>query len=298
VSDTSQGEGWWLASDGKWYPPHDHPSVTQAPPASQEHSPSDVGAPPNGGIPQYSNAPTAFGTTPGWSGPPSYPPPTNPPPGYPGPSNYDAPPGYGTPPGYPPPGYPPPGYGPPGYPAPGYLPPGYGPPSFNPAAPGTRIDPVLNQPLAPWWKRLVAIIIDGVILGLTFFVIALVIGAAAAGHTTSNTNQNPSGGSILGAIFVLSLIGAIPSSIYYAAMNGSRRGQTVGKMALGISVRDARTGAAIGFWRALARFLITVVFQWLLYIPYILDSLAPLWDVRRQAWHDKVAHSVVVDLNP
>ncbi len=21
MSDTSQGEGWWLASDGKWYPP-------------------------------------------------------------------------------------------------------------------------------------------------------------------------------------------------------------------------------------------------------------------------------------
>jgi hypothetical protein len=27
VSDTSQGPGWWLASDGKWYPPHLHPSV-------------------------------------------------------------------------------------------------------------------------------------------------------------------------------------------------------------------------------------------------------------------------------
>jgi hypothetical protein len=27
VSDLSQGPGWWLASDGKWYPPETHPSA-------------------------------------------------------------------------------------------------------------------------------------------------------------------------------------------------------------------------------------------------------------------------------
>lgn len=26
MSDVSQGEGWWLASDGKWYPPEQHPN--------------------------------------------------------------------------------------------------------------------------------------------------------------------------------------------------------------------------------------------------------------------------------
>jgi len=25
MADTSQGPGWWLASDGKWYPPESHP---------------------------------------------------------------------------------------------------------------------------------------------------------------------------------------------------------------------------------------------------------------------------------
>jgi len=25
MSDVSQGPGWWEASDGKWYPPHQHP---------------------------------------------------------------------------------------------------------------------------------------------------------------------------------------------------------------------------------------------------------------------------------
>ncbi|MCL4446026.1 MAG: hypothetical protein M1134_04005 [Actinobacteria bacterium] len=29
MSDVSQGPGWWIASDGKWYPPHLHPSVEE-----------------------------------------------------------------------------------------------------------------------------------------------------------------------------------------------------------------------------------------------------------------------------
>ncbi len=42
----------------------------------------------------------------------------------------------------------------------------------------------------------------------------------------------------------------LPLALYYGIMNGSRRGQTVGKMALGIAVRDARTGQRIGFLAA------------------------------------------------
>jgi len=160
-----------------------------------------------------------------------------------------------------------------------------------------RIDPVLNHPLAPWWKRLVAIIIDFVILDLASLIIVLVI-AATASHNNTTNPQPASDSSAVGAYFAFSLLAAIPGAFYFAFMNGSRRGQTVGKMALGIAVRDARTGGPVGFWRALGRYLIVVLFRVALYIPYILDSLAPLWDGRRQAWHDKVAHSVVVDLRP
>jgi len=32
MSDTSQGPGWWLASDGRWYPPEQHPGYTPVPP--------------------------------------------------------------------------------------------------------------------------------------------------------------------------------------------------------------------------------------------------------------------------
>jgi len=32
MSDVGQGEGWWVASDGKWYPPELHPSYAPPPP--------------------------------------------------------------------------------------------------------------------------------------------------------------------------------------------------------------------------------------------------------------------------
>jgi hypothetical protein len=43
MSETSQGHGWWLASDGKWYPPE----AWTGPPAQTGQSPSTVtGSPP------------------------------------------------------------------------------------------------------------------------------------------------------------------------------------------------------------------------------------------------------------
>lgn len=33
MSDVSQGPGWWLASDGKWYAPEQHPNYVAPPPA-------------------------------------------------------------------------------------------------------------------------------------------------------------------------------------------------------------------------------------------------------------------------
>lgn len=32
MSDTSQGDGWWQASDGKWYAPEQHPDYRPPPP--------------------------------------------------------------------------------------------------------------------------------------------------------------------------------------------------------------------------------------------------------------------------
>jgi hypothetical protein len=56
MSDTSQGPGWWQASDGKWYPPEQAPgAVPTGPP------PGPAGAPPGYGTPPAYGAPAGGG---------------------------------------------------------------------------------------------------------------------------------------------------------------------------------------------------------------------------------------------
>jgi hypothetical protein len=116
VSDVSQGPGWWLASDGKWYSPEQAPGFP--PPATVPTPMSGPGS----YVPVSPPGAASSSDAPGHPNP--GPPPTAPPPspGYgpaPGPS-YGPPPGpaYGPPPG--------PAYGPPPGPAYGYDY-GYGP---------------------------------------------------------------------------------------------------------------------------------------------------------------------------
>jgi uncharacterized RDD family membrane protein YckC len=186
---------------------------------------------------------------------------------------------------------------------------GYGPPGGNGngvRAAADRLDPgqvrdaALAVVLASWWKRFVAILVDSMILAMCYLLAIALIVAVAGHHGTASpsTPNHGSGGagSVVLAIVVAYVLFSIPLALYYGIMNGSRRGQTVGKMALGIAVRDARSGQRIGFWRGVGRYFITVLFALVLLVPYLLDNLAPLWNGRNQAWHDRVAHSVVVDL--
>ncbi len=56
MSDTSQGPGWWLASDGKWYPPE----LWTGPPGS---GPGPGAGTPQSGLPSYpAQTPTYAGT--------------------------------------------------------------------------------------------------------------------------------------------------------------------------------------------------------------------------------------------
>ena len=135
-------------------------------------------------------------------------------------------------------------------------------------------------------------------IGAVLLVVLGIIGAASRHTNSSTTTQHTltPGQAITGFVTLFILV-SIPLMLYYGIMNGSKRGQTVGKMALGIVVRDA-TGGPIGFWRGVGRYAITVVFYVVFFIPYVIDNLSPLWDGRRQAWHDHVVHSVVVDRTP
>ncbi len=74
-------------------------------------------------------------------------------------------------------------------------------------------------------------------------------------------------------------------------------------MALGIAVRDEVNGGAIGPPRAALRILVLypgVAVGWIPIIGVLaglwtlVAGLSPLWDSRRQGFHDKVAHTDVI----
>jgi len=202
-------------------------------------------------------------------------------------------PGWGTPPPPPPPpaGYPPPSPPPPaGYPPAGYPPP---PPGGYAAAPGygpTRPVDRFGRPLAEWWRRLVALIIDSLVAGipLTLLGVIMILGTR---RTNEFGQRRASGGGL--ALFYLVIFGG--SLLYYTLLDGGPGGQTVGKVAMGIQVRDADNGGPIGVGRGLLRRFIYLI----LFVPCgivgLINGLSPLWDKHRQAWHDKAATSVVID---
>jgi uncharacterized RDD family membrane protein YckC len=80
------------------------------------------------------------------------------------------------------------------------------------------------------------------------------------------------------------------AAIYFTAMIGSDRGQTVGQMALGIRVIDFNTGGPIGYGRAFIRWLVSYISLVVIFLGY----LWMLWDKEKQCWHDKAANDVVV----
>jgi len=173
----------------------------------------------------------------------------------------------------------------------GYQPPAYQPQQASPAG-----------QMAPWWKRLLAIIIDALLIWIPLAIVSIVVigvSFTATSEVDPNTGQiTTSGGLFSGSTILFQVVALLVTVAYYGFLNGSERGQTVGKMALGIRVRDANGGGPIGVGRGAGRALVAslpgqIPFVGVLWV--LLDGLWPLWDPRRQALHDKVVNSVVVD---
>jgi uncharacterized RDD family membrane protein YckC len=104
-------------------------------------------------------------------------------------------------------------------------------------------------------------------------------------------------------LVVIGIVFALIDLVYFALLNGSQRGQTVGQMALGIAVRDADTGGPIDPQRAGVRILVLIPGILLDWIPIIgaiagiytiVAGLSPLWDANRQGFHDKAARTQVI----
>jgi uncharacterized RDD family membrane protein YckC len=140
---------------------------------------------------------------------------------------------------------------------------------------------VPHQELSGWWRRAAAALVDGVVLGV--FGAAILVPLSLSKPTI----DDPALGFSLVAVFV----GVIA---YRIVLEGRPRGQTLGKLALGIAVRDEATQGSIGYVRAFVRWAVSTGAWALFYLPGLIDVLFPLWDARNQTLHDKAARSIVI----
>ena len=120
-------------------------------------------------------------------------------------------------------------------------------------------------------SRFIALLIDGVILGVIGAVIGLIVDGDAA--STSGTS---------------SILSIVISAAYFIGLIGSS-GLTLGGRVLGVRVVDAN-GQQPSFGTAAIRWIGSYVSAIILLIGYLMA----FWDGRKQTLHDKMASTYVV----
>lgn len=190
----------------------------------------------------------------------------------------------------PPPPPPPSGNEPPPPPPPpsggGYAPPPPPPPGGGYAPPPPPQMGYSGQPMAPYaptgnyggfWIRLIAYIIDGIILGVVGVIIDAVLGV------------NPSSSSTSGNAGLASLLQLVIGIAYFSGL-WTYWGATLGQRVFKLRVVDANTMQPIGFGKAILRYVGLVISILVCFVGVIWVA----FDQRKQGWMDKIAGTVVL----
>ena len=169
----------------------------------------------------------------------------------------------------------------------------------NPQTP----DPIAPAPAAPsapavaqyagFWIRLVAVLIDGIILGIISGIVQAVFGGVfGVALLTGPQEPSPTTAGLFVGIFgaMVFIIVAI-DIVYYVGLTATY-GATVGKRVLGLKVVDTN-GQKIGFGKAALR---EVIGKWISGLVFGLGYLWVAFDEKKQGWHDKIAQTYVVKI--
>jgi uncharacterized RDD family membrane protein YckC len=160
--------------------------------------------------------------------------------------------------------------------------------SPHPPAPAGR------PALASWGSRVVAAIIDGIIVCV---LAAIVLGLLAALGLTVDTNGGAAAFIVTVAFAAVAItIGAL---LYAPILMARTNGQTWGRMAVNIRVIRAG-GEPMTFWFAMLRevlvksLLVGFLSSFTFGLAWLLDVLWPLWDEENRALHDFVVNTRVI----
>lgn len=152
---------------------------------------------------------------------------------------------------------------------------------------------VIYKNYAGFWKRVGAVIIDSMVLGILSGVcVTIIIFVLGGAMMLSSAGMNTLGALSYGAtmIFAVFMFSSILNWLYYTLMESSAKQATLGKMALGIVVTDDE-GKPISFARANVRYWSKILSALFLCVGYMMAGFTP----KKQALHDLIASTLVVD---
>ena len=189
---------------------------------------------------------------------------------------------------------PPPSYA--GSESPRAIPPGA---TVTPHRPAAAPVPDERWVLAGWWRRAVAFVVDGLVVGVVATLIIILITAAAGGVGFLGGDATGYGGIVLGLLFSTLIATAV--ALFYAPFYMARtNGQTLGKQLMSIRVVRAN-GEPIEFLWAVVREVVVKTFLFAgiggsvtFGLAWVIDCLWPLWDDENRALHDLIVNSRVV----
>ncbi len=148
---------------------------------------------------------------------------------------------------------------------------------------------------AGFWLRLVAYIIDGVIVrGVILIIFGFFAALTGIGSTLRNIPPGEDPGDVvalLGVTFIFAVLGiaVVGVWLYHALLESSSWQGTLGKKVMGLAVTD--TERRISFGRASGRYFAKFVTNLIpLFIGYILAGFTE----RKQAIHDMIAGCLVL----
>jgi uncharacterized RDD family membrane protein YckC len=137
-----------------------------------------------------------------------------------------------------------------------------------------------------FWIRLAAYAIDAVIVSAVSLV--LIPLALGIGFGIGSSTGDGYTGLLVGYAFIY-LLAFVGGWLYYAVMESSSKQGTLGKMAVGIKVTDAK-GNRLSFWRATGRFFAKILSGLALGIGYLMIAFTE----KKQGLHDRIAGTFVV----
>jgi uncharacterized RDD family membrane protein YckC len=166
------------------------------------------------------------------------------------------------------------------------------PPTYAPPVPTL----ILPSPYAGFWLRVVAHLIDDLLLGIGIGILVL-IGVAMVGIDSIRSMAEGMKGEdfqmpapIISAIFFVTLASIVLVWIYNASMESSKHQGTLGKLALGLIVTDSQ-GRPIGFGHATGRYFAKIITG---LIPLGIGYAMAGFTEKKQALHDMIAGCLVL----